>query len=146
MLISRGYRVAFELESGRMVRAGKGAEILHSESGAEWPEDSVLVASFKRTGKPLTTVPDAVRKQVGEGYDPKKGRITLPPKRLSTWREVGPVVRVEYHRRGEHHAPDGHEHVFGSGRIFSSPLPVLYRRGDVLRLDGASWDWAGAHG
>jgi hypothetical protein len=143
MLISRGYRVAFELESGRMVRAGKGAEILHDPDGREWPDMSVLVSDFNRTGRPLKNVPDEARRQLGDGFDPKRGRVHVPPKRLSSWREVGPVVRVEYHRRGEHHAVEGHEHEFGGGRLFSSPLPVLYRRVDVLRLDGVSWRWDG---
>ena len=152
MLIARGYRVSFELDDGRVIRAPRGAEILQDEGGVDWPASSALVMLYGHTGKPLTgRLPGYVRKHFGEDYQPLRGKVTLPPKRLSSWTEVGAVKVVKYHRRGGEgmaSPPEGDEHVFGEREwIFRRKLPVLYKRGEVLlRLEGVTWDHGGARG
>ena len=142
MLIARGFHVSFAMEDGRTVK-GVG-EILHDESGVDWPSDSALVVAFKKTGKPLGRVSKAARRHFGDDYEPLRGRVVLPPRRLSSWKEIGAVKEIFYDRRGEH---DGaFAHAFGGRKFFGSAkeLPILYRRGDALRLEPVEWDWSGA--
>ena len=65
---------------------------------------------------------------------------------MSGWEEVGLVERIEYTRRGD--LADDYEHSFGERRgmfkFGSGKKPVLYKRGEVLRIVGVRWDWAGA--
>ena len=146
MLVARGYHVGVFLEDGRAVKCAAGSEILHDEQGVNWHREEVLVMPYRKTGKTLTRVPAKVRKHFGDGYDPKKGVVTLPPRRLSGWEEVGLVERIEYTRRGD--LADDYEHSFGERRgmfkFGSGKKPVLYKRGEVLRIVGVRWDWAGA--
>lgn len=151
MLIARGYRVSFELDDGRVIRAPRGAEILQDEGGVDWPASSALVTLYGHTGKPLTgRLPGYVRKHFGEDYPPMRGKVTLPPRRLSLWTEIGPVRELRYHRRGGEgmaSPPEGDVHTFGERSwVFKKKLPVLYKRGDVMRLEGVTWDHGGARG
>ena len=151
MIIARGFRVSFVLDDGRTIHAAKGAEILHDEEGSVWPSTSALVMAFGHTGKPITSkLPRYVRKHFGDDYAPLRGKVTLPPKRLSLWTEVGAVREVRYHRRGGEgmaSPPEGDHHVFGERAwVFKAKLPVLYKRGDAMRLEPIRWDAGGARG
>jgi hypothetical protein len=145
MLISRGYNVAFVLDDGRRVRAAKSAEILHDPSGSDWPSDSAIAITFKHTGKTLKDPPKDARKQLGDGFEPKRGRVVLPSRRLSGWREVGLVESVEFHRRGVHFREEGHEHDFTESTFFiKGKQPTLYKLGSAYRMDGFRYaNWKG---
>jgi hypothetical protein len=150
MLIARGYRPEVFLVDGRLVRGCRGGEILHDEKGADFDRRSVLIMAFAKTGKPLERMPKHVRQHFGQSdHVVKTGRVHLPPQRISMWEEIGEVERIEYYRRGEHSDPAGYAHSFGERRAFalsSGKKPVLYKRGEVLRIVGVSWSWAGATG
>lgn len=144
MLIARGYDVALYVD-GELIRCSRGSEILHDESGKDWPKSEVLILPFEKTGKRLERVPHAVRQHFGAEYAPMRGTVKLPPK--TGWREVGVVERIEYARRG--HLADEYEHTFGERSMFSfggRRKPTLHRRGEALRIVGVTWDWTGAVG
>ena len=149
MLIARVYQpVLFLVDGGKIVGA-RGVEILHDESGADWPADEALMMSFARTGKPVKRVTKAQRDHFGPDYAPKLGKVDLPPRSLKSWSEVGPVAKYEGLRRGKHHNPNGHEHFYAQRGIFSfvrKEPPMLYKRGAIYRLTGVEWDWTGSRG
>jgi len=146
MLIAKGFRCRFFLEQGG---SRYGSVMLHDETGEWWPYSSGLVVpSFRRLGKPLED--KAAQKYYGDDYPLKEGSVTLPPKELSEWREVGRVVKAHYDRRGDVE-PGPYEHEFGHGftlfrALAGGGLPMLYARGANLRLElgpGAEWSWRG---
>lgn len=145
MLIAKGYEVAFKMKAGsRVVRAPKAYAMLHDPGGASWPKTSVLVAPFRRLGSSSPPSGDA---SSYFGYDPRRGELELPPKGLSAWREVGEVAEIDYWRTGTHEGEYFHRFK-GGGWLFSSsqPLPLLYRRGRLMRLElgqGAVLNWRG---
>lgn len=154
MLVAKGYRAVFEMEDGSIIRAPGGAALLHDESGRDWPEQSGLVMSFARTGGKLTQPPRSVRSYFGDGYPISRGRVALPPRSLTGWRELGRVKRATYFRRGNDFfgspTDDGDQHVFGERTMFGlmggAPLPTLYERGNAMRIElgrGCKWDHRG---
>ena len=147
MLIAKGFSPRFTLASGDERRAVRGAALLHDERGDDWPYSSGLVMRFTRRGDSCDD--DLAQKYFGDGYALRCGAVTLPPRDLREWDAIGEVSRIEYTRRGDSH-PGLYEHTFGEQRfLFSSgALPILYVRGDALRLElgsGATWDWRGIH-
>lgn len=143
MIIARGYRAVFELEGGRTVRGGAGAEILQDETGREMPRQVCLVMPFRKTGQPIDKPASHVRRHFGTGQA-HLGKGELPPLERG-WTEIGKVRQAWYTRRGEH-AGRWH-HAFGRASMFGGArkLPVLYRRGSALKLvlvEGY-WDWRG---
>jgi hypothetical protein len=145
VIVARGYDVVIFV--GEQTLRPRG-EILHDESGREWPSDEALVMPFRKTGKPIERVPRTARKHFGEGYKPLRGVVDLPSRR-TRWQEIGIVDRIEYIRRGDYHDPEGHYHDFGERGAFSfwgKKKPTLYKHGEVLRIAGVTWTWVGAVG
>lgn len=140
MLTAKGYRVAFEV-AGRIVKAPARYAILHDPEGKAWPRCSVLVALFQRGGGHVEDA-DAERYF---GYPPREGSYFTPPHALSEWKRVGEVSRIDYWRPGEYEGKWFHPFKDG-GWVFKAKLPVLYRRGRLLRLelhDGCVLSWRG---
>lgn len=146
MLIAKGSNVRIVLEDGNIRR---GPSLLHDESGEDWPYASGLITGFVKTQRPCDD--KIARRYFGGDYEIRTGRIELPPRDLSQWREVGLVKEAFYTRRGDHEGPYRHE--FGERRLFGifrlpgrGRLPVLYERGSAMRLElgpRAHWDWHG---
>lgn len=125
MLIAKCYSVVLHMKDGSVVRAPKGAALLHDPSGKHWPKTSCLISTFKRAGKPLE---DPKEEEHAWAVDPdavREGAINTPPRRAG-WTKVGDVVSIDYTRKGAH--ADQFEHEF------KRPVP-LYRRGRVMRLE-----------
>jgi hypothetical protein len=147
MLVAKGFAVTIFLESGRKVRAASGAELLHDESGADWPACSGLVASFTKTGKTLPEKDTKADKHFGlSGYVIRRGKVRLPPSDLSEWHLVGRAKSIDYSRRGEH--ADRYTHTFQDSGfwLWKHDLPSVYRRGKSLRIElgsGCTWNWRG---
>lgn len=149
MLVAKGSQIVLTLADDRTIYCAPGAEALHDATGGDWPDSSVLIVGYHRTGDRLTCVPQDARAYFGDHAEVRRGRVELPPKRVSSWTRVGDVRCATYVRRGEH-AGDW-EHEFGRRRMFGlmpgNPLPVCCRRGETLRIDGVvAWDWRGISG
>ena len=137
MLIAKGYRVALRMDDGRIVRP-RGA-LLHDESGQAFPRGRVLIAGFKKTGKPVRKT-----KFFGPDYQPHEGVLSLPGDRsqlvrLSSWRVIGDVEHIEYDRVGEHAA--AYEHDFRN-----EAMPRLWKRAGAYCLElrrGTVFSWRG---
>jgi hypothetical protein len=153
MLCAKGYRVVFTMVDGAVYSPPASASLLHDERGVDWPARSGLVMPFARTGQKLLQPTPEVKRYFGD-YEVSRGRVKLPPRALSDWRELGQVQRATYYRRGDsfYGSPteDGDEHEFGErsffGLIGGKPLPTLYRRARIYRIElgeGASWDFRG---
>lgn len=145
MLIAKGFSPRFFLASGSERHAVRGAALLHDERGDDWPYSSGLVMRFTRKGDACAD--DLAQKYFGEGYALRCGAVVLPPKDLREWDVVGEVSRIEYKRKGTSY-PGEFQHTFGEQRfLFSSgALPLLYVRGDAMRLElgsNARWSWRG---
>lgn len=148
LLIARGDRASFVLVGGRRIATPQGSFILHDPTGAAWPRESVLVMVIGKSGQPLARADAHVRRHFGHVL-PKRGDVDTPPRSFRGWEEIGEVARVEYHFRGQHYAPEGHAHPFGqAGPLawFGKKRPVLYRRGEAMRLEPVTWDENGARG
>lgn len=151
MLVAYVTHVSFVLESGRRVATAQSAAAIHDSAGVDWPEDSVLIARFVRTGETIRQPSGDAKRHLTE---PLRGRIELPPRRLSDWVEIGAVKEAMHHFNvhSQHFDPKGHAHDFGEPEgIFAkrAELPVLYRRGAMFRLQlqpGQSLDENGFHG
>ena len=134
MLIAKGYAPSFKLDTGKTVRAPRGAALLHDPTGRAWPSCSGLVLTFAKSGK--ETKDSAAEEYLGRA--PKLGEATVPPKALSGWQRVGEVEVVNYRRIGNHAA--SYYHPIEGGKA------VLYRRGRALRIElgsGCVWNWRG---
>jgi hypothetical protein len=137
MLIAKGHEVAFKLQDGRLKRVS--GSMLHDPSGHDWPKDSMLVASFKRSGRPAT---DAEKEgppkhYLGRHHEARVGSINLPPRSLEEWKRVGEVATIYYERPGTK-APGRFYHHFGKRRLeafFKKGKAVLYKRGSAYRLE-----------
>lgn len=133
MIVAKGYAVTLTLEDGQKLR---GPALLHDESGKDWPSCSSLVAAFRKTQEHLKDV----RGYFGAVYQVRRGELQLPPRDLSAWTRVGAATEITYSRHGEH--ADDYYHPFGE----KSALPIVYRRGGVLRIElgrGCKWNWRG---
>ena len=134
MLVEHGSRAIFELEDGRDVRAPGGTAILHDASGRSWPASEALIAPFTKTGR---TLDDPPKDAIAQLEKPREGKILLPSR--EGWSRVGRVVLVRYHYHGVHFAPEGHEHEF-------TRKPMLFRKGQLLKLGPVRLDEHGFHG
>ena len=143
-LDAKGWNVTLVLDSGRKVRGAKGAALLHDESGRQWPADSGLIMPFSRRGsEPLEDADGKTRKYFGDDYALRAVRVALPPASLRSWTRVGRVARIDYTRRGAF-ADDFYHPFERAGLVWKTDLPVLYRRGRVLRIEGVRrWSWRG---
>jgi hypothetical protein len=138
-LICKGTSSSFSLQEGRKrVGAPRGAALLHDPSGAAWPKCSVLFMSFNRTAETVTMTKDAGY-YLGEDYEARKGKCTLPPRALAEWETIGLVKMIWYTRTGIY-APGRYKHPFGVERklLFRGDLPMLRRYEQSMRLDLAS--------
>lgn len=147
MLVAKGFAVTITLENGRKVRGPAGGELLHDESGDDWPACSGLIVNFTKTGKKLPEDDAISQKYFGlSGYTIRQGKVRLPPRDLREWHRVGPASRIDYSRRGEH--SDRYTHPFESGGfwLWKTDLPIVFRRGKSLRIElgrGCVWNWRG---
>jgi hypothetical protein len=134
MLIAKGYSPSFEMVAGKIVRAPKGAALLHDPTGRAWPSCSGLVMTFTKGGGPIEDR-DA---EDYLGVGPLRGSLEVPPKALREWKPLGEVEVVNYRRIGKHAAP--YYHPIEGGKA------LLYRRGRALRIElgsGCVWSWRG---
>lgn len=116
MLICKGTRVRLHLLEPKRLVCPRGS-MLHDPSGRWWSRNSLLIGGFDRAGDDIT--PDqysgAPKDYLGREYEPRKGYVQLPPKRLVGWDDVGVVSRIDYVRPGTR-APGGYQHHFGKPR------------------------------
>lgn len=146
MIIRKGTRVLFDLESGRTVKCVPGYGMMHDPDGADWPQNSVLVMPFRRTGDPIDYAP--ARHYFGAGHGVESGEVTLPPRALTAYTKVGHVKRIWYTRPGTSH-PGPFKHKVNGGwldAVLGKKRAILYRRGRIYRLefpDGAVIDARG---
>jgi hypothetical protein len=146
--VCKGYDVSFKLDKG-MVHCPKKAGLLHDPSGSSWPRNSVLIASFQRTGQLLPEEEETDEIDSFKAGDrSKKGVLNFPPRDLSQWKRLGLVERIDYTRVGVY--ADDYEHPFQQERgfwVFKEKIEtVLYRRGRVHRLEmpeDAELSWRG---
>jgi hypothetical protein len=137
MIIAKGQDVAFKLQSGRIVRP-RGS-MLHDPTGQDWPKDSLLVASFRRSGWPATDAEKSgdPKNYLGRQYEAHVGIVNLPPKSLSEWKHIGDVATIYYERPGTR-APGRFYHHFGKRRIevfFKKGSATLYKREAAYCVD-----------
>jgi hypothetical protein len=137
MLIAKGQQVAFRLQSGKMVRAS--GSMLHDPTGEFWPKDSMLVASFRRSGRPATDEEKQgdAKNYLGREYKSHIGSIELPPSALSAWKRIGGIETIYYERPGTK-APGKFFHHFGKRRIeafFKKGSATLYKLGASYRIE-----------
>jgi hypothetical protein len=115
-----GDDVGFVLKNGREIDAPKRALMCFDNEGVAWPKCSVLVASLKlRDTRPLEDdeYNGAPKDWLGRSYDPNVSTVTLPPKSLSQWTEVGELKRIYYHRFGTK-LPGPYKHDINKPRGF----------------------------
>jgi hypothetical protein len=140
VLIAKGYTVSFTLAAGGTVKAPAGYGLLHDPTGRSWAKCSGLVCSFRKDGDEIE---DGEAKSYF-GKDPLGGELALPPKSLSEWKKLGPVTEIRYTRKCPGRKCDNaaaYYHPFEQGK-----LPMLYRRGKMLRLElgsGCEWNYRG---
>jgi hypothetical protein len=137
MLIAKGQHVAIKLETGRLVRA-RGS-MLHDPTGEFWPKDSMLVTSFRRSGRLATDEEKQgdPKSYLGREYEARVGSVNLPPQALSEWKRVGEIETVYYERPGTK-APGKFFHHFGKRRIeafFKKGDATLYKLGSAYRIE-----------
>lgn len=141
MLIRKGKQASFKVE-GRIVSATRGAWMLHDPSGKEWGKCSVLFLKVRADhARPATDdeMSGAPRDYLGREH---RGRVVedveLPPRSLFSWTRVGSVDLIKYSRQGTK-GPGRWHHPFGvrsaSTLYRKGKLPVLYKRGDAMRLE-----------
>ena len=149
MLIAKGFSPRFFLSDGSLRRAARGAALLHDETGERWPYASGLVLKIRRDDESCDD--EIAQRYFGDDHPLRCGSIAVPPRDLGEWRLVGPVDRAEYRRTGTSY-PGEYEHEFKRRKSFfsfihgRSELPLLYARGDAMRLElGPSclWSWRG---
>ena len=138
MLIAKCYATALHLDGGGTIRPS-GAALMHDPTGRHWPKTSCLIASFRRTGKPIQKPTDEATAWATDPSMVKMGIANTPGRSLDGgWKFVGRVNRIDYTRHGAHADKYTHE--------FKAPHPRLYRKGRVLRLElgrGAVFNWRG---
>lgn len=125
------------MDGGGTIRP-RGAALMHDPTGRHWPKTSCLIASFNRTGKPLSKPTDEATAWATDPSFVKMGAVDTPSRTLDGWKFLGRVERIDYTRKGAHADMYTHE--------FKSPHPRLYRKGNVLRLElgrGAVFSWRG---
>lgn len=104
-LICMGRNVLFVAEDGREVSAHKRDGMLYDGSGIYWPSCSLLVAPFRQG----TRESEKGRDYFGRGFRVLEGTVSLPPRSLKQWREIGEIKHVYYRRAGKHSAYFHHE-------------------------------------
>jgi hypothetical protein len=137
MLIAKCYAVTMHLKDGGVVRAPKGAALLHDPTGKFWPKTSCLISTFTRAGKKLDEPKDEERAWAVDPDAVREGSLNTPPRRGAGWVRVGNVISIDYTRKGTHGDQFEHE--------FKRPV-ALFRRGRVMRLElgkGAVFNWRG---
>jgi hypothetical protein len=137
MLIAKGTDVSFELESGRLVRVS--GSMLHDPTGDYWPEDSMLVMSFRRNGRLATDDEKSgpPKDYLGREHKARIGSVSLPPRSIKEWKRIGDVKTIYYERPGTK-SPGRYFHHFGKRRLeafFKKGKAVLYKRAGAYRLE-----------
>jgi hypothetical protein len=137
VLICKGAHVSFRLQNGRLVHA-RGS-MLHDPSGDFWPKDSMLVTTFRRSGRPATDEEKSgdPTHYLGREHQAHVGSVKLPPQAISEWKRVGQVATIYYERPGTR-APGRFYHHFGKRRLeafFKKGSATVYRRGSAYRLE-----------
>lgn len=109
---------------------------LHDETGRYWPKCSVLISSFNKLDTPVDPNDEAAD-YFGADFETLEGRVTLPPKAISEWKEVGEIEVLFYVRDGLY-APGGYHHAIGKRRMWNlwrSGEAFLYRYGGAHRVE-----------
>lgn len=136
MLLVKGTRVAFELADGGEVVVRASSGMLHDPEGTHWPRCSFLVVPYDRAPG-LEGESKKAREYFGQNAVILKGQVTPVPRALSAWERWDAVTRIWYTRWGtKYRGP--FKHPFGKRGItsilFGKGWAVLYRRGDLLRM------------
>ena len=145
MLVAKASHVSFERPGDTRGRpsiiAPKSNLLLHDEEGESWPRCSVLIGPCRASRTSFSPTP-AARRYFGRGYEPRAMTVTLPPRDLGAWKQIGEVERIYYVRRGNIMGGALFQHPFkGGGRrrffLWGPKLdkPVLYKSGAFLRLE-----------
>ena len=148
MLAVKAHEVRFELVSGRLVRAPKRDGMIHDEDSASWPRCSVLVGPYVR-GTRDAHLDGKAKRYYGPGYQGQSSEITLPPRDLGDWTELGQVRRIFYVRAGNIFGGTRFKHKFKAkvlDWLFRRKPATLYRHGKWLRLElpgGCVVNWRG---
>lgn len=146
MLTARAHRVSFVLDGGRKVAARPSDGLLIDEEGEVWPRCSILVGPYKR-GTEDTALSKKAQRYFGRDYLAMRGKVTLPPRDLGAWAEIGQVRRIFYVRAGNVFGGTRFKHDYKRVRFFVFPVATpLYRHGRFLRLElpsGCIVNWRG---
>jgi hypothetical protein len=126
--------VRVKLASGKILDAPAGTSLLHDPDGVWWPKCSCLVMRIHRTHKPLTPT-IAERAYFGRTHGLRAGKVSLPPKDLAAWSEIGEVTHIWYLRTGKRAPGPFHHKMHGGWFDFGKHPVLLYRFGKIWRLE-----------
>lgn len=148
MLISKGHECHLFIKGKqRPLSPPASYAMLHDPGGTDWPAGSILVAPFSKDRREISYGPA----EEYFGDEPMGGSISLPPRDLDKWSELGPVTKIEYTRLRPHGLSTKYEgdyfHVFDGSEgllslltfFFKAPEPTLFRRGRLYRMELPYW-------
>jgi hypothetical protein len=135
VLAALAHDVRLVLAGGREVRAPKSAGLMRDGAGKDWPRCSILIGPYRK-GRREASLDRAARSFYGPGYVARQGAVSLPPRELSEWSEMGTVRRIFYVRVGAIRGGERFKHHLRTTRFFVFPVrTVLYRHGRFLRIE-----------
>jgi hypothetical protein len=119
-------RVAFEMADGKMRRLPATYGTIHDQEGKVLPKCSVFFGPYKKLGRKVE-MSRSDRRYFGGEYKAQLAKLPKIP--VAGWKEIGPVAKIFYVRKGTR-APGGYHHPFAEGH-----RPVLFKSGRIYRLD-----------
>ncbi len=132
MILVKGEKVWFTLPSGKKVVCPASFGMLHDVDGEHFGKCTLLVGPISRTthAAPLR---GKARDYFGRKYDAQIVRVPRIPA-MGSFKEIGPVVQIDYTRRGAHKG--WYFHPFKRG-----VHPVLSKSGRWWKLEMGSCTW-----
>lgn len=138
-LMVKGTHVRIVLDSGAALLVPARYGLLHDPTGREWPFCSVLVGPYREGRRRPIEPSSKVRQYFGRKASLYEGEVTMPPRAMKEWRQIGTAIRGRiYYLRGGTKYPGRFRHRFNKGwtaMLLGKKGVVIYRAGRFLRIE-----------
>jgi len=137
MILIKGRKVAFEMTSGKTIRARPNYAIIHDPEGQSLPYCNVLIGPYQKTKTPVELTSEA-KKYFGSGYPGTAAFVDFP---RGPWKSLGAVRTIYYERTHGSQNEGRYFHPFDEKQTVT-----LSRCGSFYRLElpkGCVVNWRG---